>query len=117
MFKTLFLVWTLDQSRRRNENVVKCYLEPLTRQPVFFNGWIHYYFQPFPTVDGSEIRHPPVEVTVVYPIIYRVWDTSQVVVWDFVHQQYVKIWFIIQLKQLFIIINGQSVEDRPSGCK
>ena len=25
---------------------------------------------------------------VVYPIIYRVWDTSQVVVWDFSHQQY-----------------------------
>ena len=26
---------------------------------------------------------------VVYPIIYRLWDTSQVVVWDFFHQQYV----------------------------
>ena len=34
------------------------------------------------TVDGSEIRHSPVDL-----IIYRVWETSQVVQ-DFFHQQY-----------------------------
>ena len=30
------------------------------------------------TVDGSEIRKKPVEGKVVYPVIYRVWDTSKV---------------------------------------
>ncbi len=36
------------------------------------------------TVDGSEIRlNSPVEGTVVYPIIYMGFYTSQVVVWDF----------------------------------
>ena len=39
------------------------------------------------TVDASEIRHPPVEVGSEYAIICRVSKTSQVVVWDFSHQQ------------------------------
>ena len=41
------------------------------------------------TVDGSEILRSPVEGTVVYPIIHKVLATSQVVVEDFFHQQYV----------------------------
>ena len=48
--------------------------------------WEEKYTQP--TVDGSEIRLPPVEGMVAYPIIYKVWDTSQVVVCDFFYQQY-----------------------------
>ena len=37
------------------------------------------------TVDGSEILHQ--WRLVAYPIVYRVLAPSQVVVWDFVHQQ------------------------------
>ena len=37
----------------------------------------YYPLATLTTVDGSEIRHPPVEGTVVYPIIYKVWDTSK----------------------------------------
>ena len=51
-------------------------------------AWLQVYNYLRHTIDGSEIRHPPVEGTVVYPAIYRVRDTSQVVVWDFFHQQY-----------------------------
>ena len=41
------------------------------------------------SVDGSEIRaDSPVEVGGEHPIIYRVSAPSQVVVWDFSHQQY-----------------------------
>ena len=36
----------------------------------------------------AEIRLSPVEGQVVFPIIYRVSAPSQVVVWDFSHQQY-----------------------------
>ena len=39
-------------------------------------------------VDGKEILRSPVEGKVVYPIIYRVFYTSGVVVWDFFHQEY-----------------------------
>ena len=38
--------------------------------------------------DGSEIRRENQLRLVVYPIIYKVL-TSQVIVWDFFHQQYV----------------------------
>ncbi len=37
---------------------------------------------------AEKILLSPVEGTVVFPIIYRVSAPSQVVVWDFSHQQY-----------------------------
>ena len=48
------------------------------------NGMI---LQVGPTVDGWNPVNSPVEGQVVYPIIYKVLAPSQVVVWDFSHQQ------------------------------
>ena len=40
------------------------------------------------TVDGSEIRRSPVEVGSLSHYLQGLFFTSQVVVWDFFHQQY-----------------------------
>ncbi len=42
-----------------------------------------------PIVDGSEIRRSPVEVGSLSHYLRRVLALSQVIVWDFFHQQYV----------------------------
>ena len=52
-----------------------------------------FRFGLFHTVDGSEIRRSPVEVGSFYPLFIG-FKTSQVVVWDFYHQQYGFLGFI-----------------------
>ena len=56
------------------------------REPreVFFPPQVHRWPKIKPLrFDGSEIRQTYQLRLVVYPIVYRVWDTFQVVVWDF----------------------------------
>ena len=43
------------------------------------------------TVDGSEIRQTHQLRLVVFPPLFTLFYTSQVVVWDFFHQQYLPI--------------------------
>ena len=55
----------------------------------------------FLTVDGSEIRLAPIEVGSLFHYIVTWFYTSQVVVWDFFHQQYGTRWAM--MSRLFLV--------------
>ena len=60
----------------------------LCQHADLFLGHFGYSGSLCDTVDGSEIRHQPVEVGSLSTIIYRVLAPSQMVTWDFFHPQY-----------------------------
>ena len=66
------------------------------------------------TVDGSEIRRENQLILVKYPIGYRVLYLSQVVVWDFFHQQYYYLDYTIYV--LYIFTNYQELQSNTETC-
>ena len=63
------------------------------------------------SVDGSEIRCSPVEGKVVHLPLFTGFYTSQVVVWDFFHQQYLRIMYEISEYELRTVWGNEGNSD------